>query len=106
MVEDIKGAEQTFIEANRPTDIFTWNLAAVTILASRVYLYMQDYDKAIEYATKALKLKPTLQDLNDLDKTKDIFLTKKNPEIAYSYGFGTLNTSPVPIRATTLSQMS
>lgn len=87
MAEDIKGAEQAFIEANRPTDIFTWNLAAVTILASRVYLYMQDYDKAIEYATKALKLKPTLQDLNDLDKTKDIFLTKKNPEIAYSYGF-------------------
>lgn len=62
MVEDIKGAEQAFIEANRPTDISACGFSQQSLsLASRVYLYMQDYDKAIEYATKALKLKPTLR---------------------------------------------
>lgn len=87
MTKDIEGAEKAFARVNKPADIFSWNLNAVAILASRVYLYMKDYPKAIEYASKALALNPSIQNLNDMDLKKGIFFNKKNREIAFSYGF-------------------
>lgn len=87
MIKDIEGAEKAFAQVSKPAGIFSWNLNAVTILASRVYLYMKDYPKTIEYATKALALNPVLQNLNDMDLKEGIFINKNNKEIAFSYGF-------------------
>lgn len=87
MLQDIEGAEVAFAKVKKPSNIFTWNLHAVTILASRVHLYMKDYAKTIEYANKALAINPTIQDLNDMDLKKDVFINKQNREIAFNYGF-------------------
>lgn len=91
MIQDLEAAENAFQKSGLPGDIFTWNLAAVSILGSRMYLYKQDYENTIKYANKALKINPAIQDLNALDLSKDIFLTKKNKEITLSYGSYSIN---------------
>ena len=92
MVKDIEGAMTAFAKADNEGTIYRWNAAATAVLASRVYLHMQDWDSVIKYADKALSLNGALHDLNKLPapgsgKTK-IFLGKENREINFSYGFG------------------
>lgn len=92
MVKDIEGAMTAFAKADNEGTIYRWNAAATAVLASRVYLHMQDWDNVIKYADKALSLNGALHDLNKLPapgrgKTK-IFLGKENREINFSYGFG------------------
>ena len=92
MVKDIEGAMTTFAKADNEGTIYRWNAAATAVLASRVYLHMQDWDSVIKYADQALSLNGALHDLNKLpapgsDEAK-IFLGKENREINYSYGFG------------------
>ena len=92
MVKDIEGAMTAFAKADNEGTIYRWNAAATAVLASRVYLHMQDWDSVIKYADQALSLNGALHDLNKLpapgsDEAK-IFLGKENREINYSYGFG------------------
>ena len=92
MVKDIEGAMTAFAKADNEGTIYRWNAAATAVLASRVYLHMQDWDSVVKYADQALSLNGALHDLNKLpapgsDEAK-IFLGKENREINYSYGFG------------------
>ena len=92
MEKDIQGADEAFAKVSDERNIFRWNHAAIAVLASRVYLHMQQWDKVIEYADLALSLNGALRDLNTLpapgsDEAKN-FICKDNKEINYSYGFG------------------
>lgn len=91
MIKAIDGAMAAFAKVDQPKNIFRWNAAAVAVLASRVYLYMQDWDRTIRYATDALQRNPALYDLNTLGTPGETdskrFLTRENREINYSYGF-------------------
>ena len=94
MEKDIQGAHEAFAKASGERNIFRWNHAATAVLASRVYLHMQQWDKVIEYADLALSLNGALRDLNTLpapgsDEAKK-FICKDNKEINYSYGFGNI----------------
>lgn len=91
MIEELESSVQAFQKSDMTPSIFRWNPRAVSIIGSRMYLYKKDYQNAIKYATLAISQSPTLQNLNELDPTKDDFLRKSNPEIAYSYGVYSIN---------------
>lgn len=85
IVADLHSAEQEF-EASTMIprkSVFRADITSVQMLLSRVYLYMQDWDKAAEYAQKVITAKPALQDLNN---TTGDFATKDNPETIFSMG--------------------
>lgn len=91
MTEAVEKAMDAFSRTKSPRNIFRWNAAAVAVLASRVYLHMQDWDNVIKYADEALRLNPALLDLNTLPAPGSDealpFIRKDNREIDYSYGF-------------------
>lgn len=59
------------------------HLAAKALL-SRVYLYMEDWDRAIAYADSVLQVKPNLLDLNTVG-----WGTPRSPESLSVYATGT-----------------
>lgn len=79
-----------FKEAPVKKNIFRWNLSAAQLFASRVHLYMKEYDKAESYATKIMETNPSLYNLNikaaDPTQASLNFLNSSNPEILFSYG--------------------
>ena len=71
---------------------FRGNLAASYLLASRVALYQEKYDKVIEYANKGLEIKPALENLEALKAAEGIgdfkpFIAPYNDEVLFTYGF-------------------
>jgi len=85
IVADLLEAEQEFEAArtiNRKS-IFRADLTSAQQLLSRVYLYMQNWDKAVEYAQKVLSKKSALQDLNTVAGD---FASRDNPETIFSMG--------------------
>lgn len=91
MTTAIKGALEAFARFPHSGSIFRWNELATTILASRVALYMQDWDQTIRYATAALEKNPSLYNLNTLPAPgstgSEPFINKQNPELAFTFGF-------------------
>lgn len=63
--------------------IYRADSVAVHLLQSRVYLYMQNWDKAAELARKVIAEHPALMDLNG---SKAAFMTAANPENIFSMG--------------------
>lgn len=84
-----------FAKSKKERSIFRWNKEAVLLLASRVCLYMKDYESAVKYADELISIRPLLYDLN-AKLTKDPeyklpFINLENPEILYTYGFGVID---------------
>jgi hypothetical protein len=78
-----------FLEAgDGKNTIYRWNLAAACVFASRVALYMQNWDDAVSWADAALALNSKLWNLEDknTNNLSAYFLCKDNPEILYTYG--------------------
>lgn len=63
--------------------IYRADSVAVHLLQSRVYLYMQNWDKAAEYARRVVGEHPALMNLN---ATTASFMTAANPENIFSMG--------------------
>ena len=57
---------QILLNSTSASNIYHPGTGAVCLLLSRVYLYEKQWDKSIDYATKALAIKSTLKNLNEV----------------------------------------
>lgn len=84
VLTDLLAAEEELSQVTKPQkSIYRADINAVRLLLSRVYLYMQNWEKAAEYARKVIAAHPQLMDLNT---DKNYFMTKDNPENIFSMG--------------------
>lgn len=93
ILEDLNLADtclQNTMIKNHP---YRADITAVYLLKSRVYLYMQNWEKAYEYAQKVLTKKSSLLDLNSLTPEVGDILTKSSPETIFSMGGNLLSSS-------------
>lgn len=74
------------------------DITAVYLLKSRVYLYMQNWTKALEYAKKVLEKRDGLLDLGTHTPGEEV-LTKASPETIFSMGGHILSASMYAARA-------
>ncbi|WP_164735229.1 RagB/SusD family nutrient uptake outer membrane protein [Pseudoflavitalea rhizosphaerae] len=85
IVADLLEAEKALAGANESSTIRV-NQAAAQAFLSRIYLYMENYEKAIEYASKVIDInKYKLMDLNTYIEEKD-FLTNHDAEVIFTMG--------------------
>ena len=82
MVTDLQMAEQ-YLQGVQQKNTYRADINAVDLLQSRVYLYMQDWNKAIESADKVLARKPSLFQLPNY-KEHTSFLTKESVEVLFT----------------------
>lgn len=64
IVKDMQEANRLLMRYDFHRDYFRIGHLAVKAMLSRVYLYMEDWDKALLYADSVLQVKPELLDLN------------------------------------------
>lgn len=84
VLSDLLQAESELSQLTTPKkSIYRADSTAVNLLLSRVYLYMQNWSKAAEYARKVINDHPALQDLNE-NTAK--FAQKSNVENIFSMG--------------------
>lgn len=90
ILKDINDGIEAFGKGSNQKSIFRWNLTSANLLASRVYLYMKNYEKAVYHSTLVLSSNPSLYDLNvkaaDATAAAKVFLNSSNPEILFSFG--------------------
>ena len=84
ILSDLQAAEEAFgkVKAEKKS-IYRADLTAVYLLLSRVHLYMQNWQKAAEYAQKVISRHSRLVDLNT---NTDKFMLKSNAENIFSMG--------------------
>lgn len=85
ILSDLQVAEECLSQTTPKSTIYRADSTAVNLLLSRVYLYMQNWDKAVEYADKVIKSKPTLVNINSMEPYSG-FLNKECKEIIFSMG--------------------
>lgn len=92
IVSDLLAAEKELAAAGSITrkSIYRADSVSAQLLLSRVYLYMQDWDKAAEYAQKVIGKHGTLANLNSYD---GFFASVSNPETIFSMGGDDLPTT-------------
>ncbi|SEW53364.1 SusD family protein [Chitinophaga arvensicola] len=82
MVADLETAEQC-LEGAGQRNTYRADINAVNLLQSRIYLYMQQWEKSIAAADKVLARKPALSQLAAyIPRTS--FLTKEAPEVIFT----------------------
>lgn len=84
IISDLEIAEQCLEGKNR-FSIYHANLTATHLLLSRVYLYMQNWEKAAQYAQVVLEEQDGLLDLHTKSSGDDC-LYKASPETIFSMG--------------------
>jgi tetratricopeptide (TPR) repeat protein len=85
ILKDLLEAEQELAGANTGST-FRANVAAVQALLSRVYLYMEEYEKAVLCADKVIDShRYELKDLN-LHTAGEDFLNRTSPEVVFTMG--------------------
>lgn len=83
VLSDLKQAESDLSVTTKKNTIFRADITAVNLLLSRVYLYMQEWKLAKEYADKVLNVHSELVDLKGLT---DPFLSKTSVETLFTMG--------------------
>ncbi len=84
IVSDLLEAEQTMSQVTTSSSsIFHADINAVRLLLSRVYLYMQNWEKCSEYAKKVVDARP---DLENLRLTENKFSSTDNAENIFTMG--------------------
>ena len=84
VLADLLQAESELSQVTTPKkSIYRADSTAVNLLLSRVYLYMQNWNKAAEYARKVIAVHPALQNLGE-NAAK--FAQKSNVENIFSMG--------------------
>lgn len=86
---DLNQAESDLSQTGTPTSVYRAGVTAVRFLLSRVYLYMQNWDKAAEYAQKVIDANPDITSLNNLASGTG-FLSKSSLETIFSMGGNSL----------------
>lgn len=98
VAEVYRSIEKDLLEGNRlleqydiPKDFTHANHLAAKALLSRMYLYKEDWDKALEYADQVLKIKPKLLDLSKLStfddsesRSEGVYCTETPDEIIWA----------------------
>lgn len=84
ILADLKIAEECLSQTTFQR-IYQADINAVNLLYSRVYLYMQNWKLAADYADKVLKINDYLIDLNSREPY-DGFLSKNSKEVLFSMG--------------------
>ena len=84
IISDLEIAEQCLQDKNRAS-IYHANRVATHLLQSRVYLYMQNWEKAAAYAQTVIKEQGNLLDLH-IKSPGDNILYKDSPETIFSMG--------------------
>lgn len=85
ILADLETAEKCLEQINNRKSIYRADITSVYLLKSRVYLYMQDWGNAREYAQKVLDKKSALTDLNGFTGEDNVF-TSTSPEVIFSMG--------------------
>lgn len=85
ILSDLLAAEKELTDTRSITrkSIYRADSVSVQLLLSRVYLYMQNWEKAAEYAQKVIKVHPSLYDMTSTSTT---FASEDNPETIFSMG--------------------
>lgn len=103
ILEDLNKSAELLGEESRVTTDYRINRPTVEILLSRVYLYMGNWQKAVEAATEAIRIGGELTDLNAIEEYGAFAcLRYSSQEVTWMYGgsWGTfkiesgLNMSP------------
>lgn len=90
ITQDLDSAINLLEQVKSDQKLYRFSHVAAHLLASRVYLYMEQWDKAIEHADEVLSYHPQLMDLNDWGgagdpRTKPV-IGVKNVETIWYYG--------------------
>jgi len=85
IVSDLEAAETELKAASSITrkSIYRVDAVSAKLLLSRVYLYMQNWQKAAQYAQEVINAHPALDNLNS---DKEAFALASNPETLFSMG--------------------
>jgi starch-binding outer membrane protein, SusD/RagB family len=89
ILSDLNQAESDLSQTGTQSSIYRADVTVVRFLLSRVYLYMQNWEKAAEYAQEVIDVHPDLVDLNALSSTGS-FLSKSSYETIFSMGGNSL----------------
>lgn len=84
ILEDLRIAEENLSQTTRKS-VYRADITAVNLLQSRVYLYMQNWDKAAEYAQKVIDRQPALLDYHALTPGTNV-VSKSSPETIFTMG--------------------
>lgn len=95
---DIEQACDLFGQDKTNRGVFRISYTAAHLLASRIYLYMENWDKVIEHATYALETAPELADLNNytIDNTYNPtngVISRNFPETIFLGGYRAISGS-------------
>ena len=95
---DIEQACDLFGQDKTNRGVFRISYTAAHLLASRIYLYMENWDKVIEHATYALETAPELADLNNytIDNTYNPTnggISRNFPETIFLGGYRAISGS-------------
>ena len=86
VLKDLDLADTCLVNTTIKTHPYRADITAVYLLKSRIYLYMQNWEKALEYAQKVMTKNKSLLDLNTLTTETGDVLTKSSPETIFSMG--------------------
>lgn len=86
IVNDLNLADTCLANAPVKNHPYRADITSVYLLKSRVYLYMQEWKQALEYAQKTLAKNGNLLDLNSWSASKGEVLNISSPEIIFSMG--------------------
>lgn len=87
IVEDLQASAACFTRSPQIHGYYRASQEAALLLLSRVYLYMQEWEKAKNVAEDLLALNVTLSDYQAyVGDSSAVVLTRKNPEIIFSQG--------------------
>lgn len=89
ILSDLQTAEAELTEYGSQKSIYRADSTAVNFLLSRVYLYMQNWGKAAEYAQKVINSHPDLVQLNTIPQNSGIVSTSSVENI-FSMGSSSL----------------
>lgn len=84
IIDDLEKAAANLTGIPRKS-LYRANITAVRLLQSRVYLYMQNWEKAAEYAQLCLDLQSDLTDMNSFNGNRG-FVDRESPEVIFSMG--------------------
>ena len=86
VLKDLDSADTCLVNTTIKNHPYRADITAVYLLKSRIYLYMQNWEKALEYAQKVMTKNKSLLDLNTLTTETGDVLTKSSPETIFSMG--------------------
>lgn len=93
ILADLDEAEKDLSDVTQPENIYHVGLDAVYIFRSRVAMYMQDWNQAADYASKALQQNNYLQTVAGWTSNTEYPISSSNKEVVFSNGascFGNL----------------